>query len=67
MISAELSRCALELPVSDRLELARQLVESVVEPAPLTCAVTEGIRRIELIAEGKVVGLTEEQYRSALP
>lgn len=53
--------------MSDRLELARQLVESVVEPAPLTCAVTEGIRRIELIAEGKVVGLTEEQYRSALP
>lgn len=66
MLNAELSRAALELPATDRLELARRLVESVVDPVPLTAAVSEGIRRIEAIAAGRVAGLTEEQYRTAV-
>jgi putative addiction module component (TIGR02574 family) len=66
MLTAEISRTALELPPEDRLELARRLVESVVQPASLTESVTEGIRRIEDIATGRVQGLTEEQYRAAL-
>ena len=33
---------------------------------PLNKAVTEGIRRIEDIATGRVEGLTEEQYRAAM-
>lgn len=66
MLSTELSRAALELPAADRLELARRLVESVVEPVPLTPAVQEGIRPIEEIAAGRVTALTEEEYRAAL-
>jgi len=66
MLNTELSRSALELSPADRLELARRLVESVVEPAPLTDAVKVGIRRIEDIAAGKVAGMTEEQYRAAV-
>jgi putative addiction module component (TIGR02574 family) len=66
MLSAELSRTALGLPPEERLELARRLVESVVEPAPLTDAVKEGIRRIEAVATGSITGLTEDQYRAAL-
>jgi putative addiction module component (TIGR02574 family) len=66
MLSAELSRTALGLPPEERLELARRLVESVVEPAPLTDAVKEGIRRIEAVATGHITGLTEDQYRAAL-
>lgn len=66
MLSTELSRTALGLPPEDRLELARRLVESVVEPASLTEAVKEGIRRIEDVATGRVVGLSEEQYRAAV-
>lgn len=66
MLSAELARTALGLPPEDRLELARRLVESVVEPAPLTEAVKDGIRRIEDIATGRVVGLSEDQYRAAM-
>ena len=66
MLSSDLSRIALELPPEDRLELARRLVGSVVVPFPLSEAVTEGIRRIEDIATGRVDGLTEEQYRAAL-
>ena len=66
MLTAEISRSVLELSPADRLELARRLVESVVQPAPLTEAFKDGIRRIEDVATGRVEGLTEEQYRAAL-
>ncbi len=66
IIDRDLSHTALELPPAERLELARRLVESVVAPLPLNEAVTEGIRRIEEVAAGRVAGLTEEQYRAAL-
>jgi putative addiction module component (TIGR02574 family) len=66
MLPVELTQTVLELPVEDRLELARRLVESVVLPAMLNEAVTEGIRRIEDVAAGRTAGLTEEQFRSAL-
>lgn len=56
----------LELPVEDRLELARRLIESVVWPAPLSEAVAAGIRRIEEVAAGRVTGLTEEEFQAAL-
>lgn len=57
---------ALELPPEERLELARRLVESVIAPETLNEAVAEGIRRIQDVASGRVNGLTEEQFRSAL-
>ena len=66
MGSADLVRIALELPPEERLDLARRLVESVVAPASLNEAITEGIRRIEDLATGRVKGLTEEEYRAAL-
>jgi putative addiction module component (TIGR02574 family) len=66
MLATEVSNAALELSPEDRLELARRLVESVVEPASLTEGVTEAVRRIEEIATGRVEGLTEEQFRSAI-
>ena len=66
MNPAELSRSALELSPDERIELARQLVESVVTPEQVVEAVEEGVQRIEEIAHGKVQGLTEEQYRASL-
>jgi putative addiction module component (TIGR02574 family) len=66
MSSADLSRAALDLPPDERLELARRLVESVIEPASLKESVAEGIRRIEDVATGRVQGLTEVQYRAAM-
>ena len=66
MITEEVNRTVLDLPVEDRLELARRLVESVVSPAALNDAVSEGIRRIEDMAAGRVSGLTEEEFRAAL-
>ena len=66
MITEEVNRAVLELPLEDRLELARRLVGSVVSPAAMNDAVNEGIRRIEDLAAGRVTGLTEEQFRVAL-
>lgn len=64
MLTAEISRTVLELPPEDRLELARRLVESVVEPAALADAVEKGLRRIEDVATGRVAGLCDEQYQA---
>ena len=66
MSSTELSLAALELSPDERLELARRLVESVIEPASVQETVAEGVRRIEDVASGRVQGLTQDQYRAAL-
>lgn len=66
MSSTELSRCALELPPEERLELARRLVESVVIPEPLSESVLEGVKRLEDMVAGRVEGLTEEEYQRAV-
>jgi putative addiction module component (TIGR02574 family) len=66
MSSSEIARTALELPLEERLELARRLVESVIEPVQLTEAVKAGMQRIEDVATGREPGLTEEEYRAAL-
>ena len=66
MVATELSRLALELPPEERMELARRLVESVVTPESLDESVNEGIQRIKDVASGRVKGLSEEEYRSAL-
>jgi hypothetical protein len=66
MVANELARQAMDLPVADRLDLARQLVESVVTPESTTDVVKTGIQRIEDVATGRVSGLTEAQFRAAL-
>ncbi len=66
MLSPDPSRTLLELPVEERLELARRLIESLAWPAELNPACAEGIRRIEEIACGQIEGLTEEQFRDVL-
>ena len=48
----------------ERLELARRLIESVVQPEGLSDLVKQGIRRIENVAAGRVVGLAEKNYRA---
>ena len=66
MSAVDLSKAALELPADERLKLARRLMESVTAPAVLNDAVTEGVRRIEAVAAGRVKGLTEEQFLTRL-
>ena len=66
MVSTDVARLAFELPPDERLELARRLVERVVDPDSLTSAIAEGIRLIEDVSTGRVKGLTEEEYRAAI-
>lgn len=66
MVPSEITKAVLELPFEDRLDLARRLIESMAAPATLNEAVTEGIRRLEDMANGRVDALTEEQFRAAL-
>lgn len=67
MGTAELSRAAMDLPVEDRLELARQLIESVATPEPtLDDGMAEAVKRLEDMATGEVRGLTEEEFRARL-
>lgn len=66
MISAELTQAALTLSIEDRLELARRLVESAVQPEAVNADLQRGIQRIEDVASGKISGLTEEQFHAAL-
>ncbi len=66
MSIAELEKSALRLPVEERLQLARKLVESVGPVPNEADAIEEGIRRIEDIVSGKVCGLTEEEFWRSL-
>jgi putative addiction module component (TIGR02574 family) len=65
MIPTEISNSALSLPEVDRLELARALVESVAAEHEVAQSIQEGVRRIDEVASGRIVGLTEEEYRAA--
>lgn len=64
MISTEISRTALQLSPTDRLELARRFVESVADPVPLNAAVKDGILRIEDVAAGRVAAIRENERRA---
>jgi hypothetical protein len=66
MIPNQITESVLALPESDRLELARRIVESVTAERRVADLVSEGVRRIEDVVTGKVRGLSEEEYRKAV-
>jgi putative addiction module component (TIGR02574 family) len=64
--SPEVLKLALAVSPEERLDLARRLADSVVEPAPINDAIGIGIRRIEDLASGRVHGLSDEEFRATL-
>ena len=64
MISTGLSKEVLALPEAERLELARNLIESVAADHDLADALAQGTRRIEDVVTGRVAGLSEAQFRA---
>jgi hypothetical protein len=66
MIPNQITESVLALPESDRLDLARRIVESVAAERRVADLVSEGVRRIEDVVTGKVRGLSEEEYRKAV-
>jgi len=62
----EIAQAVMGLSETDRLELARRIVDSVIadqENAPEIARLVQGI---EDILTGKVRGLTEEEFQRAL-
>jgi hypothetical protein len=66
MIPNQLTESVLALPESDRLELARRIVESVTTERRVGELVAEGVRRIEDVVTAKTSGMSEEDYRRAV-
>lgn len=66
MVSNELTQSVLALPEADRIELARQLIESVHLGDDVALPMAEGVQRVEDIATGRVAGLTEAEFRAQL-
>ena len=66
MIPSQITESVLALPESERLELARQIVESVASERRVAELVSDGVRRLEDVVTGKVRGLSEEEFRKAV-
>jgi hypothetical protein len=63
MVPDQINEAVFALPESDRLELARRIVESVATERRVGELVADGVRRMEEVVTGKVRGLSEEEYR----
>jgi putative addiction module component (TIGR02574 family) len=66
MLEASLTNAVLALPVEDRLELARRLIESVATTSSVESEISAGVRRIEDVASGKVAPLSQEEFARTL-
>jgi hypothetical protein len=66
MIPNELTESVLALPESERLELARRIVESIATERRVEESVADGVRRIEDVVSGKTRGFSDEEYRNAV-
>ena len=66
MIPSQVSESALSLPDHDRLELARLLIESVSSDRQVVELVQRGVQRMEDVVLGRVIPLSEEEFRAAL-
>jgi len=62
MSPAEIERSALLLPIEDRLRVARLLVESVSDSEVEQASIDEGVRRLEEMVTGKVVGIPLDEF-----
>ena len=65
-LPAKLTDALLELPETDRLELARVLVESVGGPEESAVSLEEVVRRLEDLVTGKAQALSEDEFRREL-
>jgi putative addiction module component (TIGR02574 family) len=65
-LSPELTNALVALPETDRIELARALVESIGSEEPQHPTMDEAIRRLEELISGKAKALSEEDFRRQL-
>jgi len=66
MSTQEIAEAVMALPESERLDLARRIVASIELEHRVSARITEAVRGIEDVVTGKIVGLTEMEFRDAL-
>ena len=66
MSRQEITEAVMELPQEDQLELARRIVAGVAVEETKAVEIAEAVRGIEDVLTGKVRGLSEVEFRTAL-
>jgi len=66
MSTQEIAEAVMALPEKERLDLARRIVASIELDQKVSASVAEAVRGMEDVVTGKVVGLTEAEFRNAL-
>jgi len=66
MSTQEIADAVMALPEKERLDLARRIVSSVELEHKVSARVADAVKGIEDVVTGKVVGLTETEFRNAL-
>ena len=62
----EIVEAVMELPETERLELARRIVSIVVAERGNAAEIEKAVRGIEDVLTGKVRGLSEAEFQRAL-
>jgi hypothetical protein len=62
----EIAEAVMELPETERLELARRIVASVVGEQECAGPIAQAVRGIEDVVTGEIRGLNEAEFRDAL-
>jgi hypothetical protein len=62
----EIAEAVMELSETDRLELARRIVDSVVAERQNAVEVARAVQGIEDVLTGRVRGLSEAEFQRAL-
>jgi hypothetical protein len=66
MSTHEIAEAVMELPESERLELARRIIASVAAERENAGEVEKAVKGIEDVLTGKVRGLSEAEFQAAL-
>ena len=66
MSMQEIAEAVMDLRETERLELARRIVASIVADRENADDIAQAVRGIEDVVTGKVRGLSEAEFRDAL-
>ena len=66
MSAREIADAVMELPETERLELARRIVATIAAEREISKKISDAVQGIEDIVTGKLTGLNETEFRDAL-
>ena len=66
MSAREITDAVMELPETERLELARRIVATIAAEREISKKISDAVQGIEDIVTGKLTGLNETEFRNAL-